>query len=258
MMHYEQYVVAITDNKGKSYREFESERLHNGRKSKVYLPFDSEYKILIKNNSERRIKLSIDIDGTSVSSTGLIINAFTTESLERFVDVARKFLFVKKNDERVSDPSSGENGILKVSIEREAVQTLSSLGGWTYQPSVFRSPSVWDGTMPCTYTAQNVSEPTYGAVRSLVSTNDSWTASTLNASCCIRSAAPLTKQLLNEESGATVEGGASNQSIGTTHWYGSEGTSYEFIFKLLGQQGVSDETRIEYEKYLELKKKFGG
>ena len=48
MMYHEDVVVAITDTKGKAFREFDPNKLHNGRKSKVYIPYDSEYKILVK------------------------------------------------------------------------------------------------------------------------------------------------------------------------------------------------------------------
>jgi hypothetical protein len=253
MMHYEKYVVAITDKNGKSYREFDSERLMLGRKSKVYLPFDSEYKILIKNNSEARIKLNIDIDGTSVSgSGGLIMSAYSTESLERFVDVARKFLFVRKNDDRVSDPSSGENGILKILIEKEYTPSYT----YTGQPVwIQQSPSVpvkeYDNSVWISSSLRGMNSTL------LAATSDSHCDS---APCSMTYSCNMaqTRQLLNEEAGATVEGGTSSQQFGTTYWRGTDGMPFEFIFKLLGQQGVSDETRIEYEKYLQLKKKFEG
>jgi hypothetical protein len=260
MMHYEQYVVAITNPNGKAYREFDPERLSNGRKSKIYLPFDSEYKILIKNNSDRRAKLTIDLDGTSISGIGgLVLDAYKTESIERFVDVAKKFLFVRKNDERVSDPSNSENGILRVKIEKEIAFQINPIwvttSVWTTEINPYQNyPSTVEP-----YTTQNIS-----------CTQASQNAS-FNASCSyprnntprgamgtLRSAKPLKKTLLNEESGATIEGGNSSQIFGNTVWNGTDGVAYEFIFKLLGQQGVSDETRVEYQKYLELKKKFEG
>lgn len=265
MMHYEQYVVAITNPNGKAYREFESERLLNGRKSKVYLPFDSEYKILIKNNSDRRVKLTVDLDGTSISGMGgLILDAYNTESLERFVDVAKKFLFVRSNDGRVSDPSSSDNGILKIKMEREYAF-----------PSFLTTTTVW--TEP-RYIINNFDSMHYTSVNALYASNQpigvcksdlagaapSCESSQANYSCHI--SRPDTsirglvgnKQLLNEVAGATVEGGDSSQKFETTTWAGTEGAPYEFIFKLLGQQGVSDEERMEYQKYLELKKRFEG
>jgi len=273
MMHYDQYVVAITNPNGKAYREFESERLTNGRKSKIYLPFDSEYKILIKNNSDRRAKLTIDLDGTSISGMGgLILDAYKTESLERFVDVAKKFLFVRKNDERVSDPTSGENGILKVRIEKE-YQSMPYILTTTVWPGPHHtmSDNAWynnqttivgsAGLAPMGQVSDN---PTYTAQVSQVNCSYSAPVKGLNpltdGSRVVlkRSAKPLKKSLLNEESGATVEGGNSSQSFGTTIWNGTDGIPFEFIFKLLGQQGVSDETRTEYQKFLELKKKFEG
>lgn len=261
-MHYEQYVVAVTDTNGKSFREFESEKTYNGRKSKVFLPFDSEYKLLIKNNSDRRIKLSIDIDGTTVSGRGLIMNAYETDSIERFVDVARKFKFVRKNDERVSDPTSTDNGFLKIKIEKELapnnvfnfVEPEVKTSGGIFPKD--RETSTWIGTnmnssittTVCNYSSGPISHThkcSFAGGRSIMGPRRA-------------SSGEKIKSLLNEQSGATVEGNTSSQVFTTTVWNGTEGPACEFIFKLLGQQGVSDQERLEYEKYLELKKRFEG
>ena len=288
MMHYEQYVVTIADQTGKTFREFDSERLQNGRKSKIYIPYNSEYKIGIKNNSDRRLKMTIDLDGTSISGLGgLIMSAYTSEFLERFVDVARKFKFVRKNDERVSDPSNVENGLLKISIEKEvqpySITSITTTqwppnGTWVCKSSppitqpydVWGQPMYGSGSAPCGYSHQ--AGDVIGA-----STNDAAPSPSVTAyNCkvdnhfnfsepetvkrCLRSASVSPKKpikaLLNEESGATVEGASSSQVFTQTTWNGTDGLAYEFIFKLLGQDGVSDTERVEYAKYLELKKKF--
>lgn len=278
MMHYDQYVVAITDQSGKSFREFDPERLSQGRKSKVYIPFDSEYKILIKNNSDRRLKMKIDLDGTSISGLGgLILDAYKTEFLERFVDVARKFKFVRKNDERVSDPSNVENGILKISIEKEiqpyTISTWPPNGTWVYHSNPIVPPdNYWNqnqpmygvNSMPCGYTTTSLGSDTNIKSLNAVSQPSAYSCkvdNSMSPASCMRSLAPkrtLAKTLLNEESGATVEGAASSQVFTQTTWNGTDGLAYEFIFKLLGQGGVSDAERIEYQKYLDLKKKFEG
>jgi len=271
-MHFEQYVVAVTDSNGKAYREFDPERISQGRKSKVYIPFDSEYKILIKNNSDRRAKLTIDLDGTSISGIGgLIMAAHTNEYIERFVDVAKKFRFVRKNDERVSDPTNGENGILKIRIEKEYVPYTIS----TYPPNptyIYTIPAVYPMNTPnpvwntqmcggagnnapmggnvVNYSCSSIETKTGGEIKSLCNFNSSVLRGV--------SSRGLNKSLLNEETGATVEGGNSSQTFGSTTWNGTDGVTYEFIFKLLGQQGVSDQERLDYQKYLELKKKFEG
>ena len=266
-MHYEQYVVAVTDTNGKSFREFESEKTYNGRKSKVFLPFDSEYKLLIKNNSDRRIKLSIDIDGTTVSGRGLIMSAYETDSIERFVDVARKFKFVRKNDERVSDPTSVDNGFLRIRIEKEVAPTnvfnfvepqVKTSGGIFPRDM---DTSTWIGTnmngcITTTTTACNYSS---GPISHTHKCSFAGSRGRGRGIAPRRASSEAkVKSLLNEQSGATVEGNASSQIFTTTIWNGTDGPICEFIFRLLGQQGVSDQERLEYEKYLELKKKFGG
>ena len=266
MMHFEQYVVAVTDSNGKAFREFDPERLSQGRKSKIYIPYDSEYKIGIKNNSDRRAKLTIDLDGTSISGIGgLILDAHAHEYIERFVDVAKKFRFVRKNDERVSDPTNSENGILKIRVEKEYVPYTIS----TYPPNptyIYTIPAVYPMNPP----SPSWNTPLCGGAGN----NTPMGGNVVNYSCSsietkglcnfnsgvLRgvSSRGLNKTLLNEEAGATVEGGNSSQTFGSTTWNGTDGVAYEFIFKLLGQQGVSDQERTEYAEYLKLKKKFEG
>ena len=51
----------------------------------VYLPFGSEYEIRLKNLNTSRSKVTIEIDGETVTGGGLILNSLETVDLERFI-----------------------------------------------------------------------------------------------------------------------------------------------------------------------------
>ena len=50
----------------------------------VYMPFESEYSVFIKNNNYKRCICTVSIDGTEVAS-GLVINGLDSLNLERFL-----------------------------------------------------------------------------------------------------------------------------------------------------------------------------
>lgn len=118
-MYHEKTVVTLCDSNKKPFREHSAERLDKGRKCKVYIPFESEYQFLLKNNTDRRIRLEVDIDGTNVTDSGIIVPANTTSYLERFLNEAKKFKFVPLSNEGVADPTSKENGVIKIRVAQE-------------------------------------------------------------------------------------------------------------------------------------------
>lgn len=87
----------------------------------VYLPFDTEYSLLLKNKNSNRAIVSIFIDGTDVlGGEELILPGYGGEiNLERFMidgdlHSGRKFKFVSIDNPEVADPTSSENGEIKI------------------------------------------------------------------------------------------------------------------------------------------------
>lgn len=83
------------------------------------IPFESEYKLLLKNNNNRKAVAKITIDGSPISTFwGLVINANSEETLERYIteslDKGKKFKFVPLNHPNVDDPSRKENGLIRI------------------------------------------------------------------------------------------------------------------------------------------------
>lgn len=116
MMHSNSFVLAVRDQNRQVLREI------GGR---VYIPFHSEYGLLLKNNNSVRAVCSVSIDGTDVlGGNELIVEAHGSVDLERFVadgDLhgGRRFKFVPLSDSDVQDPSASENGVIEARFWRE-------------------------------------------------------------------------------------------------------------------------------------------
>src|SRR5690606_21925430 len=88
----------------------------------VVMPFNEEYQIKFKNTSRTRRRLEIDIDGTEVSKD-LILGGNGEFKLERFLNSDKKFKFVSVNNAAVSDPTSKENGVIRIRVYDELSRT---------------------------------------------------------------------------------------------------------------------------------------
>jgi hypothetical protein len=251
MMHYNDIVVSICDQRKKALREYDSQRLENGRKTTIHVPFDTEYQILVKNNQFKNIRLDIDIDGSNVSNDGFIIRSWSSCYLERFLNSDRKFKFVPVSNEGVSDPSSNENGIITVVAHFEKqpeIKTyiaprqpwghMKGMRGLNHTPVYGSSlDSQWMGQQPMTYSSYSVS-------------------------CSVSDLAGCPDGYVNVpaygglgEAGATVEGGKSSQKFVEAQWNGDDPLvrPVTFKFKLLG---MNNQDSKDWQDYQRLKEKF--
>ena len=274
MMHFEEVVVTLVDSNNKPFRELNANKANRGRKCDVFAPVDTEYKFLIKNNTDRRIKVDIDIDGTCVTRNGLILNAFESDYIERFVDIDKKFKTSLKTGEGVADPTSPENGIIKVRVRKEKMFSPPPLIPVVREEHHHHHHhDVWWGnynhphnSYPLTYTSRN--EPTYGGVLrgcdniGATKGSDAGGSSVAYTASCSNADVP-TKSLMSfnavdskpAESLATVEGSKSNQSFASTFWIGEDPLFGEIVFTFflkLAAQAVDP----EYAEFLRLKQKF--
>jgi len=95
----------------------------------VAIPFNTEYKLRLKNNHQRRCSATVYIDGAKVSEMGnFIINGNDILDLERFLNDSltegKRFKFVPLSHPDVDDPSRAENGIIKVEFKVEKLQQI--------------------------------------------------------------------------------------------------------------------------------------
>lgn len=97
--------------------------------SQVAIPFNTEFKLRLKNNNHRRCSATIWIDGAKVSEMGeFIIRGNDKLDLERFLNESltegKRFKFVPLSHPDVDDPNRVENGIIKVEFRLERLQEI--------------------------------------------------------------------------------------------------------------------------------------
>ncbi len=188
-----------------------------GRKSRkeIVVPFDSEYKIRLKNKNDRSCTAKVFIDDKQVSQLGdFIIHAGGTLDLERFVDrsleMGKKFKFVPLDHEDVDDPTSSDNGIIKVEFRKASQKngiTILPADPWVIWPTQPNTlPPFRTHGDDLTWTTTS-SKYTYSGTTNEIPMANIYTCSNLDA--------PLTKCFSETvvSDGATVEGGSSNQSF---------------------------------------------
>lgn len=159
--------MAIKAN-GKILREF------NGV---TYLPFGSEYSILLKNLSTRRCRVSVHIDGSdALDNANLIIEAGSETNLTRFIkagnlEVGNSFKFIEKSDKvEKFRGNKVDDGLVTVHFEFEqeapkqvlpnyttrvySTNTYQTMGYDTVTRSGFSQPMAAAASAETTYTAE--------------------------------------------------------------------------------------------------------
>lgn len=116
MMYNDKLVVAVKAN-GRILRE---------QNDTVFVPFGTEYTLLIKNLSGVRACLDIEIDGDNITDSGLMVNAGETLELERSIKngnllKGNRFKFIERTGAIESGPRGIklEDGLIRVAFEFE-------------------------------------------------------------------------------------------------------------------------------------------
>jgi hypothetical protein len=240
MMYNSKLVASIKAN-GKVLREF---------KDTVYIPFGSEYSILLKNLNTVRALINIYIDGDNIVPGGLVLSAGQEIDLERAIrggnlTEGNKFKFIERTG-KIEDHRGVklEDGLIRVEFQFEKVYKRqdgiqwnhTKIGGIDYSPNwqptstdsyyggVLRNttssaPSYLEGTAAC-------SDISYSATSMAVG------SATINASSTTLqsfNAAPQT------ETGITVAGSKSEQKFNTVSSFTCEPEKHNIVLKLLGE-----------------------
>lgn len=116
-MMYNQKLVASIKANGKVLREF---------KDTVYIPFASEYSILLKNLNTVRAVVNVFIDGENAVPGGLVIDPGRTVDLERWIkngnlSEGNKFKFIERTA-AIEDGPRGiklEDGLVRIEYQFE-------------------------------------------------------------------------------------------------------------------------------------------
>ncbi len=208
---YNQKLVASIKSKGKVLREF---------KDTVYIPFASEYSILLKNLNTTRAVVNVFIDGENAVPGGLVIDPGREVDLERWIkngnlSEGNKFKFIERTS-AIEDGPRGiklEDGLIRVEYQFEIPRPILNIPTWsstTLTRGISGSTGDWASPMGATY-----------------STNAS-----LNSMNVTASAASF-----KNETGITVPGSKSTQSFQHVTVGALESTVHNIVLRLVGDLG---------------------
>ena len=223
MMYNQKFAAAIKVN-GKVLREF---------KDQVYVPFASEYSILLKNLNTKRAIVNVYIDGENQTPSGLVIDAGREATLERSIknnnlNEGNKFKFIERTG--AVEAHRGiklEDGIVRIEFEFEREQH-----NWYMSNMVFND-SFTDGPY-WTKTGGGVcgsAGPAYSTNSILRGRGTSATLNSVNISA--QTVGALTSSY--NDAGITVAGSKSDQKFKTVSGVYGDGTKHNIVLKLLGE-----------------------
>jgi len=242
-MYSNKLAVAIKAS-GKVLREFEDQ---------VYLPFQSEYSIFIKNKNSVRASVKIEIDGVDATQgVSLVVDPNDEIELERFIkngnlDQGNRFKFIERTTaiERHRGAKI-EDGLVRVEFQFEKQQMITVTNGnplWVYpfqpyQPPITPWPGVtgpWCGT---------------GNPNSLMSRGVC--GNSADSQSFVNSASAGAYSSCSNEVGITAPGSISDQEFNSVSNFPLESQKHVIILRLLGEhQGrtvsktVTTRTRTE-------------
>ena len=210
MMYNQKLVASIKANR-KVLREF---------KDTVYIPFASEYSILIKNLNTVRAVVNVYIDGEDQTPNGLVLNAGQEIDLERSIKnnnlkEGNRFKFIERTG--AVEQHRGiklEDGIVRIEYQFERpAQPFNTMPSWQMN-SVLRG--IQDGSISASGSTGFPTSATYSS-----------TSATVNAM-------NVSAQSFND-AGITVAGSKSTQSFSTTYVGALEAEKHSIVLKLLGE-----------------------
>ncbi len=208
-------IAAAIKVSGKVLREF---------KDTVYIPFGSEYSILVKNLETKRACVNIYLDGDCVTGGGLVLNAGQEIDLERFIkngnlSEGNRFKFIERT--AGVEQHRGiklEDGLIRIEHQFEYVSTVQHIVQYpSYAPSLDQrngTASPMRG-LDVSYSATSIS----GSVSSMSATADTITSYSVT---------------LND-AGITVPGSKSEQKFQTAYMGAMEPEKFSMVIKLLGE-----------------------
>lgn len=221
---YNQKMVASIKVNGKILREF---------KDTVYIPFGSEYSILLKNLNTVRCIVNVWIDGDNIVPGGLVIAEGQTIDLERSIKngnltAGNKLKFIERTSAVENGPRGVklEDGLVRVEYQFEKVYPTID---W-YSKAHYNTPNPWHNNQ-----RWDTGTASPGILRGLSISGQLVGSVTAQAA----SAEP---QLMNvsfaapqNEVGITVAGSKSDQKFQTVSNFATESEKHSIVLKLLGE-----------------------
>ncbi len=264
-MMYNQKLVASIKSKGKILREF---------KDTVYIPFASEYSILLKNLNTVRAVVNVFIDGDNAVPGGLVINAGQSVDLERWIKnnnltEGNKFKFIERTAAIEEGPRGikQEDGIIRIEYQFEVPRPVINITDhfWKSTPAygpyntpIYATNATTTGVSGglgdrYSVTASGaVNQVNVGGVMRGVDTSANGTSTFASAQAAVdkycadngikNSIADLhdgsaTMDWCDNEVGITVPGSKSEQKFVTAHVGTLDPTVHNIVLKIVGDLG---------------------
>lgn len=245
---YESKMVCCLKANGKVLRE---------HKDTVYVPFGTEYSILIKNLNSVRAMVNISIDGKDIADgkADFIVNANTEIDLTRFLsggnmDKGNKFKFIERTPGIEQHRGVGvEDGIIRIEFqfERQYAGLVPSTDYWR-DKVYYCDPgynTLWNTTIGTANSSvlRSSGVPAndhYGAVASAAySTNDSYAdkgpdvTNVTNVTNVYAQSLPTS--ITANDVGITVPGSVSEQKFQSVSGFALDGVKHVMVLRLVGE-----------------------
>lgn len=218
----------------------------------VVLSFDTEYSIAFKNKHNKRALVKFKIDGEDASGAGYIIPAGETITVERFHDIAKKFLFVDSKSDKAIEDGKNHSGSYQGKVEATFCLEADYNSNYPYNYPLVQ-PTPWNGHYPgiryggTTLSRGSCSSQSYSALNSALQSDTDYLSAQATMDCCVpKSTASCNVASINlnavqvgaVENGVTVEGSASDQTFQSAYF--NAGTDYTNVTILIKgvQRGV--------------------
>ena len=217
-------IAAAIKVSGKVLREF---------KDTVYIPFGSEYSILVKNLETKRACVNIYLDGDCVTGGGLVLNAGQEIDLERFIkngnlSEGNRFKFIERTDGVEQHRGIKlEDGLIRIEHQFEYVRPIQHIAPYPF----YAYPN---GQFTGNVQGSLQGSPLRGLDVSYSATSIS--GSVISASATSATSATVTSNSIHlNDAGITVPGSKSEQKFQTAYMGTMEAEKFSMVIKLLGE-----------------------
>ena len=245
---YQSKLVASLKANGKILREF---------KDTVYIPFGSEYSILLKNLNTQRAVVNIFLDGENAVPDGLVIDPGREVDLERWIkngnlSEGNRFKFIERTENIENGPRGIklEDGLVRIEFQFEKPRPvfnttqLFANNSTPYYPPGVRTSQFRGSVDKFTLKASgSTSQMNVGSVLRGVDYSQGM-ATTTAASAAINAVVPQTSELHAgaaamdwNDVGITVPGSKSNQRFSEVTMGLLETETHTIVLKLAGDLG---------------------
>ena len=205
-------------------------------KDTVYIPFASEYSILLKNLNTTRAVVNVFVDGENVVPGGLVIDPGRTVDLERWIkngnlSEGNKFKFIERTS-AIEDGPRGiklEDGLIRVEYQFELPRPVISVTDTYWNNSNIYSKGLTRG-----FGSSNISGST-GDWASPMGATYSASGATLNS--VSTNAFNVQASGFKNETGITVPGSKSTQSFQHVNVGALDPAVHNIVLKLVGDLG---------------------